>query len=553
MWWTARSRIRTARAALRSGWLAGAVVGLLLPLALDARGQGSGPASTPAGADSTAGAPLVFHGDTLTLFRAELGGIPPARRAEIALDRLRALTFSQLRRPVRIEPFAGAHALLVGDLFLFGLLDGDVDASRGETGAQAAEAARERLASALSTRARLLSPAHRGFALLWSVVATLALAVLLKFLGWARKRGLAWFATRTETHRSKLRLGNLDFLDYLSRALFWIARALTQLGALVLVTFWVVFVLGRFPETQPIADAARSSLVGIWHAVQQQVVRAIPGLIAIVLIVVTGRFLTRLTTDLFTAIERGTVRVPAVHPETAHATRRLIVVLIWAMAVVVAYPLVPGSGSDAFKGVSVFLGLMVTLGSSGIVGHMMSGLVLVYSRALRKGDIVRVNEIEGIVTEVGPLSVKLANPRKEEFTIPNSVIVGTTVKNYTRLDRESGGTLSTTVTIGYDAPWRVVYEMLEAAAAQTAGIRKEPEPVVYQLSLSDFFVEYQLVVRVEDGVNRLTVLTQLHQNIQDAFNERGVQIMSPHFEGQPDRAVVVPRSRWNRAPGDAQG
>jgi small-conductance mechanosensitive channel len=213
--------------------------------------------------------------------------------------------------------------------------------------------------------------------------------------------------------------------------------------------------------------------------------------------------------------------------------------------------MLPGSSSEAFKGVSVFLGLMVTLGSSGVMGHMMSGLVLVYSRSLRAGDVVRVNDIEGMVSEVGVLSVKVINSRKEEYTIPNAVIVGTTVKNYTRLSREVGPVLTTGVTIGYDAPWRVVYEMLLAAADRTAGVRKHPAPLVFQPELSDFYVVYQLTVRLEPGSDRLGVLTELHQNIQDAFNERGVQIMSPHFEGQPGERVWVPKSKWNAAPEDA--
>jgi small-conductance mechanosensitive channel len=155
-----------------------------------------------------------------------------------------------------------------------------------------------------------------------------------------------------------------------------------------------------------------------------------------------------------------------------------------------------------------------------------------------------------MVSEVGVLSVKVVNSRKEEVTIPNAVIVGTTVKNYTRMCHDSGPVLTTGVTIGYDAPWRVVYEMLLAAADRTAGVRKEPAPVVFQPELSDFYVVYQLTVRLEPDADRLGVLTELHQNIQDAFNERGVQIMSPHYEGQPGERVWVPKSKWTAAPDD---
>jgi len=158
--------------------------------------------------------------------------------------------------------------------------------------------------------------------------------------------------------------------------------------------------------------------------------------------------------------------------------------------------------------------------------------------------------VEGFVVEVGALSTKLANRKDEEFTIPNAVMVGTTIKNFSRLARQSGPPLTTKVTIGYDAPWRVVHEMLTTAAARTPGLRKEPAPYVLQTELSDFYVEYQLVARLEAQDRRILVLSQLHQNIQDAFNERGVQIMSPHFESQPDRPVLVPRSKWQATGGD---
>jgi len=154
------------------------------------------------------------------------------------------------------------------------------------------------------------------------------------------------------------------------------------------------------------------------------------------------------------------------------------------------------------------------------------------------------------VSEVGALSVKVVNARKEEFTIPNAVIVGTTVKNYSRLDRELGPALTSTVTIGYDAPWRVVYEILLAAAERTEGVRKQPAPIINQPELSDFYVVYELSVRVEPGYDRYRVRTELHQSIQDTFNERGVQIMSPHYEGQPAARVWVPKSKWAVAPDD---
>jgi small-conductance mechanosensitive channel len=190
------------------------------------------------------------------------------------------------------------------------------------------------------------------------------------------------------------------------------------------------------------------------------------------------------------------------------------------------------------------VGLMVSLGSAGFVNQIMSGLVVVYSRALRPGEFVRIGDDVGTVLEVGMLSTKILTYMREEITIPNGVLVGTQTVNYSRHTKATGVLMKTTVTIGYDAPWRQVHGMLLHAAEQTAGIRKDPAPRVLQKTLSDFYVEYELVFHVDEPSKRVTMLSELHTHIQDQFNEEGVQIMSPHFEGQPNEKVFVPKSQW---------
>jgi small-conductance mechanosensitive channel len=495
-------------------------------------------------------AALVVHGDTIAWFQVPSAGVPPARRAVLARERLEAFRSQQLRQPVRSEPIEDGHMVLVGDQYAFMFKDGDAAYGPSARGVSAEAQVERRLGDVLGAYSKRLAPGQRLLALVWTLVGTLVLVILLRLLAWAQRFAQQWIERQSKTVHST-KLGDLDFLSHFAILISWLARAAAQIAGAVLIVVWIVFVLNRFPETQGLGAVARATLLNVVETFEASFVGAVPGIIGVALIVFVARFLMRLSSDLFAGIERGTLRLPGVHPETAGATRRLVTAAIWLFAVVVAYPMLPGSSSEAFKGVSVFLGLMVTLGSSGVMGHMMSGLVLVYSRSLRAGDVVRVNDIEGMVSEVGVLSVKVINSRKEEYTIPNAVIVGTTVKNYTRLSREVGPVLTTGVTIGYDAPWRVVYEMLLAAADRTAGVRKHPAPLVFQPELSDFYVVYQLTVRLEPGSDRLGVLTELHQNIQDAFNERGVQIMSPHFEGQPGERVWVPKSKWNAAPEDA--
>jgi small-conductance mechanosensitive channel len=208
----------------------------------------------------------------------------------------------------------------------------------------------------------------------------------------------------------------------------------------------------------------------------------------------------------------------------------------------------PGSSSDVFKGLSVLFGLMVTLGSTGLVTQAMSGLVVIYSRSLHKGDFVDINGVQGVVTEVASLATKIVNVRNEEITIPNSVVISNPIHNYSKLAGTQGTLLTTKITIGYDAPWRQVHELLIGAAKKTAGVRAMPTPYVYQRALSDFYVEYELFVSIDNPLERVPILSVLHASIQDEFNAFGVQIMSPHFLGQPDRAVVVEQARWYAPP-----
>jgi small-conductance mechanosensitive channel len=173
---------------------------------------------------------------------------------------------------------------------------------------------------------------------------------------------------------------------------------------------------------------------------------------------------------------------------------------------------------------------------------------VIYSRAMRTGDWVRIGEVEGRVKEIGMLSTKLSTVRREEVAIPNAVLVGTATTNYTSLAGVDGPLVTTAVTIGYDAPWRQVHALLEQAASRTPGVRKSPEPRVLQRGLSDYYVEYQLLAHLERAEDRFEVLSGLHANIQDAFNEAGVQIMSPHFVMQPSEPVIVPKEKWYARP-----
>jgi small-conductance mechanosensitive channel len=231
-------------------------------------------------------------------------------------------------------------------------------------------------------------------------------------------------------------------------------------------------------------------------------------------------------------------------------TRRLFNIGIWLFAIAMAYPYLPGAQTDAFKGISVLLGLMVSLGASSVVGQGAAGLILTYTRTMRVGEYVRVGEHEGTVTRIGMFTTTIRTGLGEELTIPNSVITSAVTKNYSRAVDGAGFIVDTTVTIGYDAPWRQVEAMLIEAARRTPGIVDPPAPRVFQTALSDYYPEYRLVAQAipTDPRPRAEVLTLLHANIQDVFNEHGVQIMSPHYMVDPTAAKVVKPEDWYRTP-----
>jgi small-conductance mechanosensitive channel len=284
----------------------------------------------------------------------------------------------------------------------------------------------------------------------------------------------------------------------------------------------------------------------------QGVLAEIPNLIFVLLILLITRAISKLMQLFFVAVEEKRISMPGLHAETIPVTRRLAVAGLWIFALVVAYPYLPGSDSLAFKGVSVFLGLFLSFGSGGVISQAASGIVLVYSRAFKPGDYIRVAETEGTVLEVGILSTKVRTNKLEVVNLPNSVLLGSTCKNFSTLAQDKGLIVYTSVTIGYDTPWRQVHAMLLLAADRTEALRKEPQPFVVQIALSDFYVEYQLNANLDEPQRRLAVLAELHAHIQDVFNEYGVQIMSPHYENDPGGAAkMVPKEQWYAAPAEA--
>ena len=384
-------------------------------------------------------------------------------------------------------------------------------------------------------------------------VATVALLVLVWILG----RVKAWLLRRLEriAFPSDTLLPGLatDFHPHIVQAEKSIIGLLWTATIIALLYLWLVYSLGQFSQTASWAEQLQGFLFALFWDFAKGALGAVPGLVAVVIVFLIARWVVRLIRIVFDKVESGGLSLPWLERDTARTTQTLFIMIVWIFALVAAYPYIPGSETDAFKGLSVLIGLMVTLGSTGIINQIISGLFVVYSKSVRATDYVRVGDVEGEVLDVGFLATKLRTARQEEITIPHSVLVGTATTNYSSLAGDNGMAVTTAVTIGYDVPWRQVHALLQLGAARTGGLRRDPPPRVMQRELSDFYVQYLLLAHLEDGKNRAAVLSDLHGQIQDAFNEFGTQIMSPHFESQPEKAVFVPKSEWHAAPAGAAG
>jgi small-conductance mechanosensitive channel len=499
-------------------------------------------------------AAFVYNNRTITVLRARALGRQPSERAATGRRLLDDLVAQRVTGPVEIVPIEDARVLTVASRIVIAITSVDIeDASPQALDAEANRAAnvlRQALTEALEARTPSMLLRAVGLSLVGFAVAV----AMLLLIALARRRLASSLLSAAERQVSKAGQGSLEVLRA-SRILdFW--RGLVSLVSIVLglvVTYFAVtFILRQFPYTRPWGESMRSFMLDRAASLGLSMVHAIPALFTVLLIALVARFVSRLLHLLFNAIEQRRLEVAWIHPETAQPTRRLVNTLLWVFALVMAYPYLPGSDTDAFKGASVFLGLVLSLGSSGFVNQIMSSFMITYSRALHVGDYVKVGDIEGTVIHLGVLSTKVRTPRGEEITIPNANVVSQTMTNYSPSEGVESVYVPTSVTIGYDTPWRQVESLLLMAAERTPTVRKSPPPVVRKAGLEDWYVRYILLVCPESPHARLATMNALHANILDAFNQYGVQIMSPNYEADPEHPKVVPPDRWHAAPASAK-
>lgn len=310
--------------------------------------------------------------------------------------------------------------------------------------------------------------------------------------------------------------------------------------------------LGLSPWTRPFAVRILDYVLSPLTIIAKGFVNQIPNLIFLAILILILRYFLKVMRLFFEGIENQRVKLPGFYPEWAKSTYRLLSFLTIAFFIVIAFPYIPGSDSLAFKGVSVFVGVLFSLGSQSAVSNIVAGFALTYRRAFLVGDRVKIADFSGDVIETRLQVTTLKTVKNEEIVVPNSLILNSHVVNYSAEARRGGLILYTNVSIGYDTPWRQVHAMLLMAARRTSGLLAEPAPFVLQKSLDDFYVVYELNAYTDAPEKMAVIYSRLHQNILDIFNEYGVQIMSPNYIADKNEPTLVPKERWYPPPAEPE-
>ena len=534
------------------GWSLLTLVVCSFPALVAAQAVGTGQDESAAPAATINPAVLTVANRPILTLRSDSYGAAPAERVRTIQERIDDL--SERGGPLRVttQPIPEGTAVLIDDVLVFRVLANDANHETGEKHAKVAADAARNLQLAVDEIREARNASALVPAIAKSLAATLLLAVLLWVVLFLYRRAARAIHALVDRRAGAIlhgpdggtSAGHFGIADLATMPL----KLAAWVTVLLLAYQWAANVLRLFPYTRPWGEALLRNLLETLGTFGSNILAAIPGLLFVALIFVVTRFIVRSVRGVFAAIQEGRIETAMFDDTTAPPTGRLLSAIIWLFALVAAYPYLPGSGSEAFKGIGVFVGLMLSIGASGIVNQAVSGLMLMYTRALRPGEFVQIGEVEGTVESVGFLTTRLQTLRQEQISMPNSLVASTITRNYSRLSSNGGLRVATTVTIGYGVPWRQVHAMLIMAAQRVPLLNPDPPPRVLQTKLQDFYVEYTLIVSIAEPSRRIFILSEIHAAIQDVFNEFGVQIMSPNYEADPESAKVVPRDDWYKAP-----
>lgn len=483
------------------------------------------------------GTPVVFNMDTLYVIYARLGSFSAKDRAKAIIERLERIG-DEPELPsdsLQLSTADQSTDLIYGNTLLLSITDQDALWARKERSAYTAEI-KTKVAASLEKYRHEIS---------WQIILK---EILLTALVIGTVIGLIFLINKLferiakkiisvdGRHKDGIKIKNYELLDA-DRQLGLINIALKVMRfVVILIVIYLAFpvLFGIFPFTRQLSVNLLSYILSPVKKIGLSVWNYIPDLITVLVLIVVFRYVIRFVRFIKTEIERGKLNIPGFYKDWANPTYQITRVLILAFMLIVIFPYLPGSDSGVFKGVSVFIGVLFTFGSAGALGNVVAGLVLTYMRAFKIGDRVKIGEVTGDIIEKTLLVTRIRTIQNEVVSIPNSTVMSNHTINFSVEAADKGLIIHTTVTIGYDVPWRQVHELLTNSALATELIEPLPKPYVLQTSLDDYYVSYKLNAFTKSPNRQAVIYSGLHAQIQDHFNQAGVEIMSPHYKALRD-------------------
>ena len=507
------------------------------------------------GPTSTSGkintAPVVVNGEALF----EVIGIrsfPARNRAEKAADSIEAAADDESLDPENIvieEREHGSWIVLGGKDLMF-LLDADAAYLGIDSRQVVAEAYAGRIKQGIEQYRLDRTSDRLKNSILQAALRTLVLVVILLVMWRVFKMIDRLIEKRFMRRIKKLEAKSMRVIQ--ARQIWRVISAVIQLLKTILVLGLVYvflnFVLKLFPWTRYIATKLLEWVVEPLQTMAIGFIGYLPSLFFLAILFLVTRYILGLLRGFFDAIYNQNIQFKDFDRDWAWPTYRIVRVIVVVFAVIIAYPYIPGSNSEAFKGVSIFMGVLLSLGSTSVISNIIAGYTMTYRRAFKVGDRIKVGETVGEVLESKLLVTHLNSLKNEKVIIPNSTILNSEITNYSTQEKEKGLILHTKVGIGYEVPWRQVEAMLLEAANRTGGLLEDPAPFVLQQALADFAVTYELNVYCKDATKMVPLYSELHRNIQDVFNEYGVQIMTPAYVADTADPKLVPAAQWYTPP-----
>lgn len=447
---------------------------------------------------------------------------------------------------VKVIPSTDRDQIYAGGEFIMNLFDLDAN-EEGISRSVLAELVKKKTSNAINLHRHERSRPVLIKKTIWAAGATLLLLISMFVLIWLMRRLNTGLQKRIKTRIESVENISFNLIrsNQLWKAIDLLFRTLRIGIIVVIVAVFLQYILGLFPWTNNISNYTLNLFLDPIIKMGKGFVNFLPSLAFLIVIYLVTRYLLKLIRLLFTGIEQGGIEIKGFDRDWSNATFRIVRLFVFAFAVILAYPYIPGSDTSAFKGVSVFVGVLFSLGSSSFISNLIAGYSMTYRGAFKKGDRIKVDDQVGFVEEQKLLVTRLRSLKNEEIIIPNSVLLNSNIMNFSSRAKDKGLILHTTVGIGYETPWRQVDAMLRLAADRTEGLVKDPPPFVLKQSLGDFAVNYEINVYCNDASKMHLYYNALHQNILDVFNENNVQIMTPAYEGDPELPKVVPRDQWH--------